>query len=258
MRIFHIKLDKDVLWRDIQLSEPPQYLLQNIDRILSTTSHNRQNTEAFSRMIIDQILTSVIYDENKQVREIGSSISPEDPTVFWLRYNNVFEESIVYEGEKRLLSGSPDFTVCYWPKRSNEPGLNSNYQTNLIIVKAKEAGYVDICKGQLAAYMGMVQSCHRKSSGREDNSVHGVASDGLSFRFCRIDEDDRWSTSRLLEWELGDQSAIYSIFRTLIRIAANPFSSSPLNDSEQREIIRVFESSDSTREFAQFADTDED
>ena len=94
-----------------------------------------------------------------------------------------------------------------------------------------------MCLPQLTAYMGAVHDI-RKEEGMTNSTVFGAASDGNSFRFCRVDNDGHWSQSFLLEWEQGQGSQIYSMFRTLIRIAALSFpSTSPIKDPEKRERV---------------------
>ncbi|KAL9046812.1 MAG: hypothetical protein Q9214_000454 [Letrouitia sp. 1 TL-2023] len=126
---------------------------------------------------------------------------------------------------------SPDYSVWYDPKRK------STLDTNLIIVEAKKAGSASACLGQLTAYMGAVHA-FKKDEQKENSIVYGVASDGLEFRFCRINNQSNWSRSRLMEWEMGDKSKIYSVFRSLIRIAAlSSPSTSPIKNVQQRGTI---------------------
>ena len=225
--------------------ELPQYLSDNVKRVFSVTSQFNQGTEAFSRTIIDQILISAIYEENAQSRPSDSiSSTPEDPASLSLQYETTLERQVIYDGEERLLSGSADYTVWY------EPKTPKNLSANLIIVEAKKMNGTDTCLGQLAAYMGIVHN-FRKEEGKTNSVVYGIASDGLSFRFCRIDNEDCWSSSKLLEWKRNDKTAIYSIFRILIRIAAlSSPSTSPLKNPKQRErIITSFESPERVRKF---------
>ena len=122
--------------------------------------------------------------------------------------------------------------------------------TNLIIIKAKKEGSTDVCLGQLTAYMGAVHAC-RKDEGKMNAVVYGVASDGLCFRFVRIDGNNQWSSSRLMEWKRGDGDKIYSMFRKLIQIAANSSpSTSPIKNPQKRvTIIASFGSPERSRNF---------
>lgn len=80
-------------------------------------------------------------------------------------------------------------------------------------------GYTDTRVAQLTAYMGVVHAS-KKDQMKDNYVVYGAASDGLSFRFYRISNESLWSTNRLSEWRRGDEGTMYSIFGSLIRIAA--------------------------------------
>lgn len=128
--------------------------------------------------------------------------------------------------------------------------MKSSLATNLIIIEAKKWHFTDTCLGQLTAYMGAVHA-KRKDEQKENSIIYGAASDGLSFRFCRIDNESNWSKSRLLEWdEMDDKSRIYSVFRSLIRIAALSSPSSPIKNFEQRgNIFASFGGPERSRKF---------
>jgi len=236
---------KDVLWDGINELPVPQYLLDNIDRILAVTSETHQTNEAFSRTMIDQILVSAIYEEtHTQAAQQRASSQLEDPAVLELQHETQFQRQVTYGGETRLLSGYADYTVWY------ESRKRYNLATNLIIIEAKKINSTDTCLGQLTACMGVVHA-YRKDEQKQNSVIYGAASDGLSFRFCRIDNEGNWSQSRLMEWEMGDKGRIYSVFRSLIRIAAlSSPSTSPIKNLQQREkVLASFGSPERTRKF---------
>ena len=236
---------KDVLWADISDLPAPQYLSDNIDRIQAVTSETHQTNEAFSRTILDQILISALYEENHaQTTHQRASSQPEDPAVLELQHETRFQRQVTYQGETRLLSGYADYTVWYDSQK------RSKFATNLIIVEAKKMNSTDTCLGQLTAYMGLVHA-YRKDEQKKSSVIYGAASDGCSFRFCRIDNEGNWSQSFLLEWEREGKDRIYSIFRSLIRIAAlSSPSTSPIKNPQQREkVLASFGSPERTRKF---------
>ena len=212
---------------------------------MAVTSETHETNEAFSRTVIDQILISALYEENHgQTTQHRASSQPEDPAVLELQHGTQFQRQVAYRGESRLLSGYADYTVWY------ESQKISNLATNLIIIEAKKKNSTDTCLGQLTAYMGVVYA-NRKDEQKQNSIIYGAASDGLSFRFCRIDNKANWSQSRLWEWGMGDQSRIYSVFRSLIRIAAllSP-STSPIENPQQRQkVLASFGSPERTRRF---------
>ncbi|MCJ1484208.1 hypothetical protein MMC06_004376 [Schaereria dolodes] len=191
-------------------------------------------------------MVSAIYEENyNQNRHFQASSSQlEEPAMLELRHETPLNRQVNYEGEPRMLSGFADYTVWY-----NSP-KKAKFATNLIIVEAKKLHSTDTCLGQLTAYMGLVHAS-RKDEQKQNSAIYGVATDGLTFRFCCIDNDDGWSRSRLMEWEIDDKDKIYSIFRTLIRIAAlSAPSTSPIKNPQQREkVLASFGSSGSTHKF---------
>ena len=169
---------------------------------------------------------------------------PEEPAVLELQHETQLKRQVIYDGETRLLSGYADYTIWYKsPKKAN-------LATNLIIIEAKKINSTDTCLGQLTAYMGLVHAC-RKDEKKQNSVIYGAATDGLSFRFCRIDNEGNWSQSRLMEWEMEDKSKIYSVFRSLIRIAAlSSPSTSPVKNPQQREkVLASFGSPECTRKF---------
>ena len=229
-KIFNLHETNDVLWDCINELAVPQYLSDNIDRILAVTSKTNRTNEAFSRTMLDQILVSAIYEEtHTQTTQQQASSQPGGPAVLELQHETRFQRQVTYEGETRLLSGYADYTVWY------ESEKRAKLATNLIIIEAKKTSTTDACLGQLAACMGVVHAC-RKDEQKQNSVIYGVASDGLSFRFCRIDNEGNWSQSRLLEWNLGDKRKIYSVFRSLIRTAAlSSPSTSPIKNLQRRE-----------------------
>lgn len=176
--------------------------------------------------MIDQILIFAIYEE--QHTQQRASSQQKDPAVLELQHETHFQRQVLYDGEIRLLSGYADYTVWYEPQRK------SNLSTNLIVIEAKKINFTDTCLGQLTAYMGIAHA-YKKDEQEQNSVIYGVASDGFSFRFCRIDNEGNWSQSRLLEWKMGDKDRIYSVFRSLIKIAAlSSPSTSPIENVQRR------------------------
>lgn len=92
---------------------------------------------------------------------------------------------------------------------------------------------------------------HRKDERRQKSVIYGAASDSLTLRFCRIDNEGNWSQRRLMEWEKWDKGRIYSLFRSSIRIAAlSSPSTSPIKNLEHREkFLAPFANSERIRKF---------
>jgi hypothetical protein len=213
------------------------------------TNGGSQN-EAFSRTILDQILICSLYEEGhrsdqqpKQVKDEGPSnvshahpptldpsMQEEDPAKLELLHGMPLSRLVTHQGETKLLTGFADYSV--WYDSTKEKTL----ATNLVIIEAKRQYQTDAALPQLAAYMGIVYTT-RKEESKENCVVYGASSDGRVFRFCRIDNDGVFVTSRLLEWEF-DKDQIYSITRSLLRAAAlSSPSTTPIKDPMRRKMV---------------------
>jgi hypothetical protein len=84
--------------------------------------------------------------------------------------------------------------------------------------------------------MGIVYTT-RKEESKENCVVYGASSDGMVFRFCRIDNDGSFITSRALDWEY-EKDRIYSVMRSLLRAAAlSSPSTTPIKDPMHRKMV---------------------
>lgn len=153
---------------------------------MAITSEDSQTNDAFPRTIIDQILISAIFEENRSDSTEQQASSHSLGIILELQHETHLQRQVIYKGETRLLSGYADYTISY------ESQNRSHLATNFIIIEAKQFNSTDTCLGQLTAYMGVVHA-YRKEEKNKYSSVYGAASDGLSFRFCEIDNEGNWS-----------------------------------------------------------------
>lgn len=242
--MFDLRVGQGILWESVEILRLPQYLEDNIARIGAVTqSDKRDVNEACSRTILDQILICSVYEEGTKTSHAHpsstSSTNPnsttkEDPAMLELQHETQLSYQVTHKGEKKLLSGFADYSIWY------DSAAKDTLATNLLIIEAKRQKGTDFALAQLAAYMGIVHA-RRKENHKQNSVIYGVASDGADFRFCRVDNDDVWTQSRLLEWSQGDGAKIYSIMRALIRTAAlSSPSTTPIKDPELREVILSF------------------
>jgi hypothetical protein len=89
---------------------------------------------------------------------------------------------------------------------------------------------------QLAAYMGMVHAA-RKEDWKPNGVVYGIATNGVEFRFCRLDDHGVFYDTPMLEWK-NNADRIFSRMRAIIRAAtlSSP-STTPIRDPMLREIV---------------------
>jgi hypothetical protein len=150
---------------------------------------------------------------------------------------------VTYKGETKLLSGFADYSVWYASARKE------TLATNLLIIEAKRRYGTDNALPQLASYMGIVHAT-RKEESKENCVVYGASSDGIAFRFCRINNDGVFAYSDLLDWR-RHKCQIYSIMRSLLGAAAllSP-STTLIKDSMRRKmVLALFGSPERSQKF---------
>lgn len=166
---------KDVLWTGINEIPVPDYLSDNIDRILTVTSEDYLTNEAFFWIIIDQILISAVYEKNHtQTTQQSAPSQSEDHAVLELQHETQFQRQVTYERKTRLLSEYADY----------------NPATNLIIIGVKKINSVNTCLDPLTAYMGVMHA-YRKDEQKEDSSTARLL---MIFHFASVG-----STMRAIE-----------------------------------------------------------
>ncbi|OBT88387.1 hypothetical protein VE02_02299 [Pseudogymnoascus sp. 03VT05] len=220
----------------------PGYLLENIGRILAVTNRIGRANGAFSRTVLDQIIIASIYEEGKarlnpQVTHshpdpAAEEPAGEEPARLQLIHEAPLSRKVMHGGQQKLLAGFADYTLLY------DDSMIRAMATNLLIVEAKRKNATDTALSQLVSYMGIVHAT-RKDEGKTNSVIFGLASDGNSFRFCRIDNDGKFNKSGLMEWgRPQDRNKIYGMFRAIIRAAAlSSPSTTPIKDPTQRKLV---------------------
>jgi hypothetical protein len=174
-----------------------------------------------------------------------SDTDAEDPAVLELLHETCLSRVVTHKGETKRLYGFADYSIWYDSTKKGKEAL----ATNLLIVEAKRRFYTDAALPQLASYMGIVHAS-RKDISKENCVVYGIASDGWTFRFCRIDNDGVFVSSDLLQWT-RHKDRIYSIIRSLLQAAAlSSPSTTPIKDPMRRKVVLAsFGSPERTRRF---------
>lgn len=130
LRLFNLRESSSKPFGEIRCLPIPEYLKDNIARTYSVTgSRGRSNNEAFSRVVLDQILISCLFEEgqrpHQQQRQVGflsqtSHAHPstsdtniqDDPAKLELLHEMPLSKLVTHEGETKLLSGFADYSVC--------------------------------------------------------------------------------------------------------------------------------------------------
>lgn len=236
----------NTIWtlQDNQICDVPNLLKTNLKQLRFVTG-GVNNNEAFARAFINHILVSCIAEEKElaetyaahaipsSTHESEDSMRPMSPGVnsesILLRFETKLELSVKYKGEKRLVNGFADYSLCY---DSIDP-----MSMNLVLVEAKRANNVHTTAGQLISYMGIVHRV-REERRKQKRVVYGIGTDGDSFQFWRIDNDSQLTRSRPLSWIGLDHSQIVSYIRLMIRAAIQSTpSTSPIKHQGQRATI---------------------
>ncbi|KFZ17437.1 hypothetical protein V501_01711 [Pseudogymnoascus sp. VKM F-4519 (FW-2642)] len=228
----------------------PQYLIDSIARIKHVTGVNSLYNEAYTRTILDQIIIGCVYEENIASQR-GRSESPpgeppavchshppkpqliiEEPAQLELSHETPLSGEIVFKGEDRILTGFADYSLFYESKSKDTLG------TNLVIMEAKKTGFSDGALPQLVSYLGIVPTA-RREQGKSNAVVYGIASNGVVFRFCRVNNDGQFSQSAPLDWRMdGHKERIFSTIRMIVRTAAlSSPSTTPIKDPAHRKMI---------------------
>ena len=237
LKIFDLKIDKDVLWGNEAVKIVPDYLSDNIGRINEVVADLHRSNEAFARILIDQILLAAIYEQRHDPLETRITSDAQGPAILTLTHELLMTYVVTHNDTKMMLNGTADYTILY------DTNSTSKLATNLILVEAKKAGMVESCLGQLTAYMGIVHRT-RQNEEKRNSVVYGAASDGNSFRFLRIDNESKWTQSQFYQWDWHGSDMIYTIIHKLIRIAAlSSPSTSPIKSSKAKgKVLADFES----------------
>ncbi|KFY33633.1 hypothetical protein V494_07451, partial [Pseudogymnoascus sp. VKM F-4513 (FW-928)] len=232
----------------------PGYLLDAITRIQNVTSQVSHYNEAYSRTILDQILVGCVYEENMASQRGESPGDPpatshshppqsiEEPAQLELLHETPLSGKVVFKGEDRILTGFADYSLFY------ESQEKEAFGTNLVIVEAKKTGFADGAMPQLVSYLGLVSTAPR-DRGKLNAVVYGIASDGVVFRFCRVNNDGEFSQSAPLDWRMkGHKERIFSTIRMIVRTAAlSSPSTTPIKDPARRKVVLAAFGSPSAR-----------
>ncbi len=159
--------------------------------------------------------TSVPTSESSTTRHTTPPSKPEfsssrdTPVPMNVFFETELKQLVTFRGKQYLLSGIPNYSLGY----KTEDTTISN---NLVIVEAKRRWAMESAYGQLLSYMGLLFSSnsntvtlivglgmiHRSRKQNKRNAiVYGVATDGFSYHFWRIDNDSNVSLNPSLSLE---------------------------------------------------------
>ncbi|KFZ11073.1 hypothetical protein V502_07760 [Pseudogymnoascus sp. VKM F-4520 (FW-2644)] len=226
MEIFKFHKGDELILHD-DIYHTPEYFIDMITRIKHITSNSSMYNEAYSRMVLDQILITSIH-EKSLASQRGPDEPPsmqhthppqlqpsvEEPARLELLHETPLSRKVMYKGEEMILTGSADYILYY----------------------------------ELLSYLGIV-SASRREQGKENPVVYGIASDGVVFRFCCVNDDGAFSLGAPLDWSMGNhKDCINSMIRKIARTAAlSSPSITPILDPARRQLVLDAFGSSSTK-----------
>ncbi|OBT70506.1 hypothetical protein VE03_00187 [Pseudogymnoascus sp. 23342-1-I1] len=223
----------------------PGYLTDTLSHIKYVTDNRSLYNKNYLRTILDQIFIASIYEESlasqtgldkplamQHAHPPQRRPPVEDPAHLELLHETQLSRKITYKGEESILMGSADYALYY------ESQAKGSFNTNLVIVEAKKNECADGAVPELVSYLGIVSAARRKQN-KANATLYGIASDGVVFRFCRVDNDGVFNRSVSLDWWKGDhKDRIFSMIRTIVREAAlSSPSTTPIQDPAKRQLV---------------------
>ncbi|KAI9843077.1 MAG: hypothetical protein M1837_006622 [Sclerophora amabilis] len=229
--------------------QPPDLLRQIQQQVEFVVSGATEN-EAYARCLLNNVLVCCVAEEKRFAQrqrplstnlattsEISSRPSTPEPSPaeLILQFETELSYPVTYKGKQRTINGRADFSLWY--------DKNATLGTNLVVVEAKRRHQSDSGLGQLVAYMGIIHEI-RKDEKRDNAVVYGISTDGVDFRFHRIDNNGTYSKSTLLEWDYSEShvNQITSYLRYIVRaaISSSP-STTPIKPGTKRDVsLEIF------------------
>ncbi|KAJ5684590.1 uncharacterized protein N7477_000935 [Penicillium maclennaniae] len=151
--------------------------IQSVQKYMARSSRN----EAAARVVIDLILFDIL----GQIMDGHCEISAPGPSTSFQMETSLESNMVTVKGKDQRFRGTSDYTLWYGNGDGPEKAIN------LIILEAK-AQIPAASDGQALGYMGCVHQERRLKPGRSA-IVYGVVTDGEEWRFCRINDEGRYS-----------------------------------------------------------------
>jgi hypothetical protein len=227
MKAFNLtQEEKKTQWH--RCIEPPAWVLESMDRVRDVTVQRTTTYEAFSRMMIDQVVVAALYEQSRREEINESKSNSIPPAALRLVLEERLEKVVRLDGKDVTINGIADYAIFY-----DDPA-NDKYAIGLIAMEAKRRNCAGSALPQLIAYMGIVHSA-RKESGKENCVVWGFASDGFDYIFCRIDNESFFSQTKVIAFDEEDRDLVYGLLCSIVKAAA---LSSPTTSPEKNPEIR--------------------
>lgn len=216
MDIFGLHEGDIETFNTIQGEPIPQHLAENLERICAVTASNKnQKNKLFAWMVIDQLLISAVYEENKPDTVKEEENEPYQ-TRFFVCHDSKLSTEVIHEDRKITLTASADHSI--WTRQ-----WGCVDEAELLIVEERCCSDLHRvnAKAQLVACLAIARTRLQERYG--DGSVNGILSDGRYFRFCSVNASRELQWSREFDWKhRGDPEKVFAIIRSLIRSSVHP------------------------------------
>ena len=177
--------------------------------------------ESFCRTVLDLL----ILDRLRHLKDKDTfhrlQVSAEVPVS--IRMTDIY-------GNQEIVKGRADWALGYGTQKSDTGAI-------LLVIEAKPYENAAVGMPQLLVYMAAVYEA-RRSQDRTNKSVFGMVSDSKEFRFCLLDENKKFSTTRTFTWVMEQSLILAYIDMMLINAIESSPHTTPTKKNNQ--IIRNF------------------
>ncbi|KGO74162.1 hypothetical protein PITC_022200 [Penicillium italicum] len=172
-----LQLELDVEDGEMQGVQPlplPPLLVSTLGLIKEAIGNSRIN-DASARWVVDAVI-------HHAYKAATTDIKNAQPLS--VQCERTYQFGPVWLNRKKvILSGRPDYSVWY--------GVSEALCLNVLIVEAKGSPKATNPIAQLLGYMGCIHRA-RKSEGKRNCGVYGMASTGDTWTFLKISNDSKW------------------------------------------------------------------
>ncbi|KAJ5757122.1 uncharacterized protein N7511_007304 [Penicillium nucicola] len=173
-----LQLELDVEDAEMQGVQPlplPPHLMSTLGLIEKAIGNSKIN-EASARWVVDAVILHAYEAATTDIKNAQPlSVQCERTYQFG---------PVILNRKKVILSGRPDYSVWY--------GESEALCLNVLILKAKGPPKATNPIAQLLGYMGCIHRA-RKSEGKRNCGVYGMASTGETWTFLKISNDSKWT-----------------------------------------------------------------
>lgn len=174
--------------------------------------------ESFCRIVLDLIIVDRLRQLEDKDAHHRLQISTEVPVS--IRTQNIY-------GDEEIVKGRADWVLGYGVDKNDTGSI-------LVVLEAKPYQSATVGTPQLLVYMAAVQKS-REIRGKANTSVFGMLSDSKEFRFCFLNENQKFFVSRPFIWSI-EQATIIAYIDIMLSCAIESSPDTTLHETNNRTI----------------------